>query len=108
MADGITRVAVPETAAKGEIIEIKALASHPMDNGFMFRDNGTRIPRWIIHRFEVDYNDELIFAADWHVAISANPYISFHTIATESGTINFRWFDDNGDIYTESAKITVV
>jgi sulfur-oxidizing protein SoxZ len=108
VADSITRVAVPTTAAKGEIIEIKALASHPMDNGFMYADNGMRIPRWIINRFEVDYNGERVFAADWHVAVSSNPFISFYTVATESGTLEFRWYDDNGDVYTNSAEITVV
>ena len=105
--ESLTRVAVPKTAQRGDIIQIKALASHPMDNGFMYQNNGQLIPRWIINRFEVDYNGELVFAADWHVAISSNPYIAFHTVATESGTIEFRWFDDNGTIYKNSAEITV-
>ena len=106
-ADSITRISVPSNALKGEIIEIKALASHPMDNGFMYQDNGLLIPRWIINRFEVTYNDELVFSSDWHVALSSNPYISFFRIATTSGEITFKWFDDNGAVYTNSSEITV-
>jgi len=106
-ADSVTRVAVPANATKGEVIEIKALASHPMDNGFMYQDNGLLIPRWIINRFEVKYNDNLVFSSDWHVAMSSNPYISFHIVAHESGEIEFSWFDDNGAVYKNSAQITV-
>jgi sulfur-oxidizing protein SoxZ len=33
--------------------------------------------------------------------------VSFHTVATESGTIDFEWTGDNGFHETGSAKITV-
>lgn len=101
------RVAVPATAEKGEIIEIKTLVSHPMDNGFLMSFGGRIIPRHIINRFEVDYNGEEVFSADWHVAISTNPFLSFYTVATESGRLDFRWYDDDGSIFTHSAEITV-
>ena len=35
-----TRIRVPETAAPGEIVEIRAMAMHPMDNGFMVTTQG--------------------------------------------------------------------
>jgi sulfur-oxidizing protein SoxZ len=40
-------------------------------------------------------------------AIAANPFITFYTVATESGTIAFEWTGDNGFSATESATITV-
>ena len=40
-------------------------------------------------------------------AIAANPFISFFTVATASGTIEFKWTGDNGFSQTESANITV-
>ena len=101
------RVAVPATARKGEVIEIKTLVAHPMDNGFLLNFGGRMIPRWIINRFEVEYNGEVVFSADWHVAISTNPYLIFYTVATESGQLEFKWYDDNGQIYTHTAEITV-
>ena len=39
--------------------------------------------------------------------ISANPYLSFFTTATESGTFDFEWIGDNGFSQTASAPITV-
>jgi|TARA_B110000263_G_scaffold240676_1_gene244103 sulfur-oxidizing protein SoxZ len=101
------RVAVPSTARKGEVIQIKTLVSHPMDNGFMLDFGGRFIPRWIINRFELEYNGEIVFSADWHLSISTNPYLIFYTVATETGQLDFKWYDDNGDIYTHTAKIIV-
>ncbi|HEY1431927.1 MAG TPA: thiosulfate oxidation carrier complex protein SoxZ [Stellaceae bacterium] len=40
-------------------------------------------------------------------AIAANPFISFFTVATESGTIAFEWRGDNGFAASEHAAITV-
>ena len=53
------------------------------------------------------YNGTEVFSADWHTAISSNPYMAFNTIATESGTLEFTWVDDDGSVYSKSAKITV-
>ena len=40
-------------------------------------------------------------------AIAANPFIAFHTVATESGTIELKWTGDNGFSATEQVRITV-
>ena len=98
---------VPPRAKRGDIIEIKTLISHIMETGFR-RDNvGKPIPRNIITQFTATYNGEEIFGADIYPAIAANPFISFSTVATESGTIAFEWTGDNGFHETGSAKITV-
>ena len=102
------RAAVPATVRRGEVFELKTLISHPMDNGFMFSRDGERIPRRIIHRFEALYDGALIFRADWHEAVATNPFISFHAVAEGSGRIEFRWYDDDGAVYTESAEIEVI
>jgi sulfur-oxidizing protein SoxZ len=54
------------------------------------------------------YNGVEVFRADLHPAIAANPLISFTTVATESGTLEFRWTGDNGFSATEKAPIKVV
>ncbi len=98
---------VPSKAKRGETIEIKTLISHIKETGFR-RDNvGRPIPRNIITGFTCRYNGEEIFSADLHPAIAANPFISFFTVATESGTIDFEWTGDNGFHETASAKINV-
>jgi sulfur-oxidizing protein SoxZ len=98
---------VPPKARRGEVIEIKTLISHLMETGFR-RDNvGKPIPRNIITQFTCTYNGEEIFRADLYPAIAANPFITFSTVATESGTIAFEWTGDNGFHETGAAKITV-
>jgi len=98
---------VPSTAKQGQIIELKALISHPMETGYRAGDDGQLVPRHIIRRFLCTYNGEEIFSADLHPAIAANPFLSFTTVATESGTIAFRWIDDDGRVQLETAKIVV-
>jgi sulfur-oxidizing protein SoxZ len=108
MAKVKPRVKVPKTAAKGEIIEIKTLISHKMESGQRKdKKTGEKIPRMIINKFTCTYNGVEVFSADWHPAISTNPYMSFNTVATESGTLEFIWVDDEGASYSKSAKITV-
>ena len=98
---------VPAKAKRGDIIEIKTLISHTMETGFRSNDMGKQIPRDIITDFICRYNGEEIFRAELFPAISANPFFTFTTVATESGTITFEWTGDNGFSATESAKITV-
>jgi sulfur-oxidizing protein SoxZ len=98
---------VPAKAKRGEIIEIKTLISHIMETGFRTSHVGELIPRDIITQFVCSYNGEEIFRADLFPAISANPYITFYTVAAESGTLTFQWTGDNGYSVTETAPITV-
>ena len=98
---------VPQKAKRGQVIEVKTLISHIMETGFRHDNVGKPIPRNIITTFVARYNGEEIFRADLFPAIAANPFVSFHTVATESGTIDFEWSGDNGFHETGSAKITV-
>lgn len=98
---------VPRKATRGEVIEIKTLISHVMETGFRTDNMGKVIPRDIITAFTCEYNGEEVFRADLHQAMSANPFLTFHTIATESGTLTFKWVGDNDFSVTETASITV-
>ncbi|MGA7012448.1 MAG: thiosulfate oxidation carrier complex protein SoxZ, partial [Pseudolabrys sp.] len=57
--------------------------------------------------FSCSYNGEEIFRADLYPAISANPFLTFFTTATESGTLDFKWIGDKGFSETATAKIVV-
>ncbi len=98
---------VPAKAKRGEIIEIKTLMSHVMETGYRRTAAGELIPRNIITSFSCRYNGAEIFRADLFPAIAANPFITFFTIATESGKFEFDWIGDNGFTETASAAITV-
>jgi sulfur-oxidizing protein SoxZ len=98
---------VPARAKRGQVIEIKTLISHVMETGFRHSSIGVLLPRDIITEFVCTYGGEEIFRADFYPAISANPFITFHTVATQSGTLTFTWTGDNGFSVTEQASITV-
>jgi len=100
-------VNVQKTAARGEIIDIRAMIAHAMETGYREGLNGATIPRNIIKRFVCKYAGEEIFSAELFPAIAANPFLTFTTVATTSGTITFEWTDDQGETQTTSAEITV-
>ena len=108
MAKAKPRVKVPKSASKGEVIQVKTLISHKMESG-QRKDSktGEMIPRQIINKFVATFNGKEVFSADWHPAISANPFLSFFMKAQESGTFEFSWTDDDGSVYSTSADLTV-
>jgi sulfur-oxidizing protein SoxZ len=98
---------VPKRAKRGEIIEIKTLMSHIMETGYRHTATGEVVPRDIITSFVCRYNGVEIFRADLFPAIAANPFITFFTVATESGKFDFEWAGDKGFTETASASISV-
>jgi len=104
---GVALINVPKRAGRGEIIEIKTLTSHIMETGYRRTATGELVPRDIITSFACRYNGVEIFRADLFPAIAANPFISFFTVATESGKFDFEWIGDKGFTETASAAISV-
>jgi sulfur-oxidizing protein SoxZ len=102
-----TLINVPPKAKRGEVIEIKTLISHDMESGYRPDSVGKMIPRDIINLFVASYNGIEIFRAELFPAIAANPFLSFTTIATESGHIDFTWTGDNDFSASETTQITV-
>ena len=103
-----TLINAPKTARRGEVIEIRATIGHPMETGFRPDDNGKILPRNIIKTFTCRYNGTLVFSADMFSAVAANPYLAFHTVALETGTLALTWEGDNGFTQTETVTLTVV
>lgn len=101
-------VTVPASARRGEIVEIKTLAQHTMETGFRRTQTGELLPRDIITDFVCTYNGVEVFRVELRQAVAANPLIAFTTVATESGTLEFKWTGDNGYIATQQAEIKVV
>jgi sulfur-oxidizing protein SoxZ len=101
------RVRVPSSVKKGEVFEVKSLISHKMESGQRKDDEGNTIPRMIINEFKATYNGDVVFSADWHPAISTNPYMSFYMKAEESGDLVLSWTDDNNETVTETVKVNV-
>ncbi len=108
MAENVKpRVRVPRDATAGETIIIKTLISHKMESGQRKDDDGNVIPRSIINRFTCTFNGESVIDVAMEPAISTNPYFEFEVTVPESGTFEFTWYDDDGDIYTDTKEIAV-
>jgi sulfur-oxidizing protein SoxZ len=98
---------VPATARRGDVIDIRALIQHPMETGYRVGSDGTLVPRELIRRVECRFEGELVFAADLHAAVTANPYLAFQMRASRSGTLTVNWWGDKGFAHSESAGLTV-
>ncbi len=101
------RVKLPKKAKAGDIMQVKTLASHNMETGNRKDKKGNKIPRLILNKFSCTLNGKEVFGADMHPSVSANPYIAFFVTATESGTYEFTWTDDNGKTISVSKDIAV-
>lgn len=101
------RIRLPQNIKKGDIVEVKTLVTHTMESGQRRDPAGKVIPRKILNKFACSYNGNEVFRAELAPAIAANPYLAFFITATESGTLDFAWTDDDGSVIRESAKITV-
>ena len=99
-------VTVPAARA-GEVIEIRALIAHPMETGHRSDGVGGVVPRDVLRRFSCRLDGEVVFAAELHPAIAANPLIVFHLRAQAPGTLSLRWEGDRGFAHTETAPLRV-
>ncbi len=101
------RVAVPKSAKAGEAVELKALIRHPMESGFRRGSRGELIERNIITTFECRYLGDIVFKADLSPMVAANPFVAFHVRARTTGPLEFRWTDQNGEMWSQTAELTV-
>ena len=108
MAEPRMRVKSPNEAMRGSVFEIMTLISHRMDTGLRKDQNGKVIPRKIVNKFLCRYNGETVFRADLYEAISANPLIQFHLVAENTGTLEFIWNEDGGQVYSTTREIRVL
>jgi sulfur-oxidizing protein SoxZ len=101
------RITLPLAARRGEVIDIRALIAHPMETGFRVGADGRVVPRDILRRFTCRYDGEVVFVAELHPAVAANPFLRFSTVATASATLSFTWEGDNGFAHTETRVLAV-
>ena len=102
-----TRISMPATAKRGDIVDIKTLIQHEMETGYRRDVNGRVIPRDIVTRFEASYGGDVIFSADLFPGVSANPYFAFAVVAAESGPLTFTWTDLAGRATVANRMLTV-
>ncbi|MFC1672861.1 thiosulfate oxidation carrier complex protein SoxZ [Pseudomonadota bacterium] len=101
------RVKLPKKAKAGELIQVKTMAKHKMETGNRKDKKGNKIPRLILNKFVCKFDGAEVFSADMNPSVSADPYITFYVTASKSGSYEFSWTDDKGDVTTVSQDMAV-
>ena len=102
---GEARIRVPDRVARGELIVVNAIISHPMDTGF-FRDaDGKPIPAYFIKDVVVTYGDLEVARFMWTSGISRDPIVSFTLRADVEGPLTMRWTDSKDAVFEATTPI---
>ena len=92
---------------KGDVAEVKALMSHPMETGLRKnKKTGEKIPAHFINEVVCEHKGNKVLVASWGVAVSKNPYLAFKFKGAAKGeTVTVSWTDNKGG--SESAEATI-
>ena len=102
-----TLITVPNSARRGELIEVRCLIAHAMETGYRTADDGRALPRDLIRQFDCHYLGRRVFSAELFAAVSANPLLSFYLRAEQTGPLRLRWQGDKGFDQTEELLLNV-
>lgn len=91
----------------GDLVELRTRIAHPMETGYRRDSEGRLLPRDLLRRFECRAAGRLLFAADLHAAIAANPYIAFTLRAEGPMTLELLWLGDRGFRHVEAIRLPV-
>ena len=91
----------------GDVTDVKALINHTMETGLR-KDakTGETIPAHFIQEVVCEVNGKPNFTAQWGVAISKNPYLSYQFKGGKKGDkIKISWVDNKGDKDSEEGQV---
>jgi len=100
-------ITLPAAIKAGVAFEVRATVAHAMETGYRSSDDGSRLARDLVRRFECRLDGEFVFAADLYAAVSANPYLAFWMRADKPGELGFVWRGDNGFEHREVRVLNV-
>ena len=103
----VARITLPETARRDEVVTVRVIVRHPMERGFD-APGLAPMPRKILHTLRVTYAGSEVFRMTMSPGITANPFVEFTTVATETGDVVFEWHEDGGAVYRREARLVVV
>lgn len=95
----------PAQVRRGDVVEVRALAQHPMETGYRRGSDGVLLPRDLIRSIVARFEGEDVFSADLHAAVAANPFIAFWLRVPRSGVLTVEWRGDRGVAHRESLRI---
>ncbi|MCC5862211.1 MAG: thiosulfate oxidation carrier complex protein SoxZ [Gammaproteobacteria bacterium] len=106
-AEMSTRVRAPSRLRLGEAGELLAMITHPMETGLREGPDGTLVARRLVSEFEVALAGTPLFAAEFHAAVSANPFLRLQLAPEAAGELELRWVEDGGREAVARAEVTL-
>ncbi len=109
----------PNTAQRGQVIELRVLIQHPMETGYRRDSDGQTMPRNLIRSLRCQFvatrasatqpavAAQSVFEAKLHAAVSANPLVAFHYRAQTGGRLVIEWRGDGGFVQQATHELTV-
>ncbi len=105
MTIGDARIRIPDRIAKGDLITVNAIVSHPMDTGFFRTVGGQPIPAYFIKDVVVTFGDEQVARFEWTSGVSKDPIVSFTLRADTEAPLTMVWTDSKGGVYKQSVNV---
>lgn len=96
------RFRLPETAAAGEVIEVRTLIDHEMITAV-----SSSAPRDMLSRFEATMNGETVISVDYANGSAANPTLTFFVRVAAPGEFAFTWTHEDGTTFTAEGRVEV-
>jgi sulfur-oxidizing protein SoxZ len=91
---------------KGDVVDIKVLMAHPMENGQRKDAAGSVIPQNFIQQFWVDVGGRSVIQGQTGVSISRNPVFGFKVKGAKLGDkVVIKWRDSKGETRTDETAI---
>ena len=103
---GEAKILLPREIARGSLIYVRTLISHPMDTGFFRDGEGKPIPAWFIEEVSVTYGGEEVAHFLWTSGISRDPFLTFPLQATREAPLEITWRDNRGGVFRQSVDVT--
>jgi len=93
--------------ASGDVVEVKALISHPMETGLRKdKKTGEVVPAHFIQEITAEYGGKNVLTAYWSGSVSKNPYLAFKFKGGKKGdTVKLSWSDNKGKSDSAEGKI---
>jgi sulfur-oxidizing protein SoxZ len=102
---GDARIRLPDRIAKGDVITVNSIVSHPMDTGFFRTREGDPIPAYFVNEVVITYGGDEVARFEWTSGISRDPVVSFTLRADREAPLAMTWKDNKGGVYSQSADI---
>jgi len=103
----LARLRLPDSAKRGDVIEVRLLIQHDMETGFRRDMQGRAVPLNVIQDVRVIYAGEEVFRAELGSGVSANPYLAFPLRVEAGGEVRAEWVDTTGARGSVSATLNL-